>query len=155
MRLEHEFPPVFNTEAKVLILGSFPSVQSREQQFYYGHPQNRFWRLMAALCGEATPQTVEQKKALCLMHGVALWDVIESCEIEGSSDSSIREVTVNDLTPILTILALITINIGIFNLLPIPALDGGRLFFLVIEGIFRKPSCLPPVLPMPHGILTV
>ena len=102
MRYKHTFPPVYNEHSRLLILGSFPSVASREQQFYYGHPQNRFWRLLAALCGEATPQTVEQKKALCLMHGVALWDVIESCEIEGSSDSSIREVTVNDLTPILT-----------------------------------------------------
>ena len=102
MRYKHTFPPVYNEQSRLLILGSFPSVASREQQFYYGHPQNRFWRLLAALCGEATPQTVEQKKALCLMHGVAPWDVIESCEIEGSSDSSIRDVAVNDLTPILT-----------------------------------------------------
>ncbi len=101
MRLEHEFPPVFNTEAKVLILGSFPSVQSREQQFYYGHPQNRFWPLLARICQEELPRTVTEKKALCLRHGLALWDVIKSCEIQGSVDSTIRNAAVNDLRIIL------------------------------------------------------
>lgn len=101
MRLQHEFPPVFNSNSRVLILGSFPSVKSREQNFYYGHPQNRFWRLLALICNENIPTTIEEKKALCLSHGIALWDVIESCEIEGSSDSSIKNARVNDLSVIL------------------------------------------------------
>ena len=103
MRLEHEFPPVFNSESRVLILGSFPSVKSREQSFYYGHPQNRFWRLLAMICKEDVPETTEQKKRLCLSHGIALWDVIESCEIEGSSDSAIKNAKVNDLGVILNV----------------------------------------------------
>ena len=101
MRLEHEFPPIYSSESRALILGSFPSVRSREQSFYYGHPQNRFWRLLARVCGEDIPVTIEEKKALCLSHGIALWDVIESCEIEGSSDSSIKNAAVNDLSVIL------------------------------------------------------
>ena len=101
MRLEHEFPPVCNENSKVLILGSFPSVKSREQHFYYGHPRNRFWPLMARLCEEELPQTAADKTALCLRHGSALWDVIESCDIEGSADSSIRHAHVNDLSIIL------------------------------------------------------
>lgn len=101
MRLNHPFPPIYDESSTVLILGSFPSVKSREQQFYYGHPQNRFWPLLAALCDEAPPRTVGDKKALCLRHGIALWDVIAGCDIEGSADSSIRNAEVNDLTVIL------------------------------------------------------
>ena len=101
MRLKHEFEPIYNINSKVLILGSFPSVKSREQSFYYGHPQNRFWQLIAKICNEDTPTTTEQKKALCLSHCIALWDVIQSCEIEGSSDTSIKNVQVNDLNIIL------------------------------------------------------
>ena len=96
----HEFGPVFDSGSDVIILGSFPSVKSREQQFYYGHPQNRFWKVIAALCGEAVPCTVDEKKALLLAHHVALWDVIASCDIIGSSDSSIRNVAVNDIREI-------------------------------------------------------
>ena len=101
MRFRHEFSPIYNRDSKVLILGSFPSVKSREQQFYYGHPQNRFWPLLAAIYEEEPPRTIEEKKSLCLRHGIALWDVIQSCEIEGSADSSIRNVKVNDLDIIL------------------------------------------------------
>lgn len=101
MRLKHNFEPIYNSNSKVLILGSFPSVKSREQSFYYGHSQNRFWRLIANICNEDIPTTTEQKKILCLSHGIALWDVIQSCEIEGSSDSSIKNVQVNDLSLIL------------------------------------------------------
>ncbi|MBQ2604132.1 MAG: DNA-deoxyinosine glycosylase [Clostridia bacterium] len=101
MRLEHEFSPIYNENSKVLILGSFPSVKSREQCFYYGHPQNRFWRLLAMICRSDVPTTVKDKKALCLSNGIALWDVIQSCEIKGSSDSSIKNVKVNDLSVIL------------------------------------------------------
>lgn len=144
--LTHEFGPLFDEHSRILILGSFPSVKSREQQFYYGHPQNRFWKIMAAVCAEAdlaghsteadgicdnnrscskaaaftqetavsvpvserlkkgtisVPKTISEKRGLLLEHGIALWDVIESCDIRGSSDASIRNVRVNDLAAIL------------------------------------------------------
>ena len=97
----HPFPPLYREDARILILGSLPSVKSREQQFFYGHPQNRFWPLMARLFGEPVPLTVEEKTALVLKHHIALWDTIYSCDIQGSSDSSIRNVVPADLTPIL------------------------------------------------------
>lgn len=93
----HPFPPLFNETSRILILGSFPSIKSREQHFFYGHPQNRFWPLMALLTGEVRPVTVEEKRALILKHGFALWDSIGRCTITGSSDSSIRDVVPNDL----------------------------------------------------------
>lgn len=96
----HEFGPVFDSCSEVIILGSFPSVKSREQQFYYGHPQNRFWKVIAALAKEAVPQTIDEKKELLYTHHIALWDVIASCDIVGSSDSSIRNVVVNDIREI-------------------------------------------------------
>lgn len=96
----HEFGAVYDAHSEVIILGSFPSVKSREQQFYYGHPQNRFWKVIAALTKEAVPYTVEEKKALLLSHHIALWDVIAACDIIGSSDSSIRNVRVNDIREI-------------------------------------------------------
>ena len=99
--IQHPFPPLFDAQSEILILGSFPSVKSREQRFFYGHPQNRFWRVTAAVFGGEIPQTIEEKRAFLLSHHVALWDVIASCEITGSSDSSIRNVQPNDLTPIL------------------------------------------------------
>lgn len=100
-RLFHTFPPLYNKDSKVLILGSFPSVKSREAQFFYGHPQNRFWKVIAAVLREEVPVTIEEKKKMLLCHGIALWDVIESCTIQGSSDSSIKNVTVNDFSEIL------------------------------------------------------
>lgn len=101
MRIEHPIPPLYGPASHILILGSFPSVKSREAQFFYGHPQNRFWKVLAALCQENVPANVEEKKRLVLSHGFALWDVIASCEIIGSSDSSIKDVVPNDLRPIL------------------------------------------------------
>ncbi|MCD8196806.1 MAG: DNA-deoxyinosine glycosylase [Lachnospiraceae bacterium] len=101
LRVQHSFEPVYDEHSEILILGSFPSVKSREIQFYYGHPQNRFWKLIAALTEEETPQTTEEKKALLYRHHIALWDVVQSCEIIGSSDSSIRDVTPADLNRIL------------------------------------------------------
>ena len=97
----HPIPPVWDENSKILILGSFPSVKSREQMFFYGHPQNRFWRVTAAVTNSPLPATVEEKKSFLLQNGVALWDVIASCDITGSSDSSIKNVTPNDLSPIL------------------------------------------------------
>ena len=100
--LNHPIPPVYDSESKVLILGSFPSVKSREQQFFYGHKQNRFWRVMAQVLGCAVPEDITQKRAMLLANHIAVWDVIASCEITGSSDASIRNVVPNDLSPILT-----------------------------------------------------
>ena len=95
--VSHEFEPVWNKESRVLVLGTFPSVKSRQQKFYYGHPQNRFWKVTAALLGRRVPDTVEEKKRMLLEGHIAVWDVIDSCDIEGSSDSSIRNVKANDI----------------------------------------------------------
>ena len=100
--IKHPFPPLYDKNSKILILGSFPSVKSREQMFFYGHPQNRFWRVMAAVLKSETPQTIPEKRALLLSHGIALWDVLAACEIRGSADSSIKNAVVNDLNPILS-----------------------------------------------------
>ena len=100
-RILHPFGPLFGPDSRVLILGSFPSVKSREQNFFYGHPQNRFWKVVSALFGQEPPLTIPEKKELILSHGLALWDSIASCVITGSSDASIREVRPNDLRIIL------------------------------------------------------
>ena len=97
----HEFPPVCDEKSEILILGSVPSVKSRQQGFYYGHPQNRFWKLLSALYGYEIPVTIAQKKKMLHDLHIALWDVIESCEISGSSDSSIKNVKVNDISSLL------------------------------------------------------
>ena len=99
--VKHEFDPIFDENSEILILGTLPSVKSREQNFYYGHPQNRFWKVTAAVCGEEVPQTVEEKKAFLLRNHIAVWDVIASCVITGSSDASIRDVVPNPLQDIL------------------------------------------------------
>ena len=96
-QVTHTFEPIYNEASEVLILGTFPSVKSRENHFYYGHPQNRFWKVTAALTGSPVPQTVEEKRAMLLQSHIAVWDVIASCEIEGSSDSSIKNVVPNDI----------------------------------------------------------
>lgn len=97
----HPIAPLYDADSRVLILGSFPSVKSREAMFFYGHPCNRFWRVLAALLGCALPQTVEEKKAMLHAQHIALWDVVASCEITGSSDSSIKNALANDIRPIL------------------------------------------------------
>ena len=99
--IKHPIEPLYNESSKILILGSFPSVKSREVGFFYGHPQNRFWRVISSLLGENVPMTAEEKKTLLLKRKIAVWDVIASCEILGSADSTIKNVTPNDLTPIL------------------------------------------------------
>lgn len=101
--VNHPISPVFNEHSRVLILGSFPSVKSRETQFFYGHPQNRFWKVLAAVYERQVPQTIEEKRALLLECGIALWDVIASCEIEGSADSTIKNAVPNDVERILDI----------------------------------------------------
>lgn len=99
--LKHTFDPVFDEESKILILGSFPSVKSRENNFFYGHPQNRFWKVMANVLGWKVPTTIEEKREMLLENHVAVWDVIASCSILGSSDTSIKDVVVNDFSKIL------------------------------------------------------
>ena len=97
----HPIDPVFDKNSRILILGSFPSVKSRESGFFYGHPQNRYWKVLSAVFEEECPETIPEKKAFLLRNHIAAWDVIHSCEITGSSDASIRNVTVNDLGMIL------------------------------------------------------
>lgn len=97
-RIIHPFPPVYDENSRILILGSFPSVKSREGEFYYHHPQNRFWKVISGVFNQTPPVTIEEKKQLLLCNRIAVWDVIQSCEITGSSDSSIRNVVVNDIS---------------------------------------------------------
>ncbi len=97
----HQIPPVYDRTSQILILGSFPSVKSREDAFFYAHPQNRFWRVLSALLDCPCPASTEGKKRMLLQRRIALWDVVQSCRIAGSSDSSICDVTPNDLSPIL------------------------------------------------------
>ena len=99
--LKHPIQPVYDENSRILILGSFPSVKSREQMFFYGHPQNRFWRLLSEIFEYPLPKTVEEKRSFLLSSQIALWDVISTCEITGSSDTSIKNVVPNDLSGIL------------------------------------------------------
>ena len=97
----HPFPPLFDKNSETLILGSFPSVKSREEMFFYGHPQNRFWKVLSAIFNENVPETIEDKKTFVLSHNLALWDSIHSCTVTGSSDSSIKNVIPNDISLII------------------------------------------------------
>ena len=97
----HSFEPVYDKASEILILGTLPSVKSRENNFYYGHKQNRFWKVLATLLKEPVPDTIEEKKAMLLTHRIAMWDVIQSCDIKGSSDSSIKNVQPTDIGMIL------------------------------------------------------
>lgn len=136
MHVQHTFEPVFDERSRVLILGSFPSVKSRENQFYYGHPQNRFWKLMALLLQVPAPQTIDEKKAMLLTHGLALWDVIASCDIKGSSDSSIRNAVPADICRILNAADIHTI-----------IANGGtafRLYGRYCEPLTNRPAVLCP-----------
>lgn len=99
-RAEHQFPAVYDENSRLLILGSFPSVASRKINFFYGHPQNRFWRVLSSCFGQPLPKDNDERKALCLRHGVALYDSIESCLIRGSADSTIEDVAPADLKDI-------------------------------------------------------
>ncbi len=101
--IKHPIEPVYNSSSKILMLGSFPSVRSREVGFFYGHPQNRFWKVISSILGCENPSTVEEKRQLLLGYGIAVWDVIASCDIEGSADSTIKSVLPNDLSAVLTV----------------------------------------------------
>ncbi len=95
-------PPVFNKDSKVLILGSFPSVKSRETEFYYGHKQNRFWKMLCGFFGEEVPKTTEGKRGFLLRKNVALWDMVVSCKIQGSSDASVKDAILADISEIVS-----------------------------------------------------
>lgn len=99
--ITHPFPPLYSENSHTLILGSFPSVKSREAMFFYGHPQNRFWKVIATLFNEEVPYSIKEKKSLILRHDLALWDSIRSCTVTGSSDSSIKNVVPNDINEII------------------------------------------------------
>lgn len=99
----HTFEPIFDKNSEILVLGSFPSVKSRENNFYYAHPQNRFWRVVASVYSCPVPKTVEEKKNMLLSNKIAVWDVIKSCEITGSADSTIKSVIPNDISEILSV----------------------------------------------------
>ena len=100
--LSHPIPPLYDEHSEILILGSFPSVKSREAMFFYGHPQNRFWKVISAVYEHEEPKTIDEKRQFLLSNHIALWDVIASCDIEGSADSTIKNVQANDLSSILT-----------------------------------------------------
>ncbi len=139
-KVSHPIPPVYDSHSEVLILGSFPSVKSREAQFFYGHPQNRFWKVLAYVFGEPIPADVPEKKTFLLRNHVAVWDVIAECEIVGSSDSSIRNVTVNDLSPILESAPIRQIYVN--------GRTAEKLFCKYMEGtINRSCICLPSTSP--------
>ena len=132
----HEIDPVYDKDSKILILGSFPSVASRETGFFYGHPRNRFWKVLSALFEEKEPETIEEKKYFLLRNHIAVWDVIASCEIEGSSDSSIRNVQVNDISKILS-----TADIKAIYLNGQKAFQYYQKYLLPVTG--REGICLP------------
>ena len=108
----HPIDPIYDQNSNILILGSFPSVKSREEGFFYGHKQNRFWKVVSRVFGEEEPRTIEEKKALLIRNKIALWDVIQSCDIVGSSDSSITNVVPNDLSVILSTADIKTIYVN-------------------------------------------
>lgn len=101
MKQYHNIHPIYNQQSKILILGSFPSVKSREAEFFYHHPQNRFWKILAPLFHHSPLTTIEEKKKFLLENHIAIWDVIKSCEIHGSSDSSIKNIEINDINNLL------------------------------------------------------
>ena len=144
----HTIAPVYDENSRILILGSFPSVKSREAAFFYGHPQNRFWRVLAAVLGEETPQTAVEKKSLLLRHGVALWDVIASCDIAGSSDASITNVAPNDLSRILDAAPVrrIFCNGGTAYRF-YGSVNGGRFYRRYDEAVWGKAEALPSTSP--------
>ena len=138
--IKHSIPPVFDKDSRILILGSFPSVKSREVQFFYGHPQNRFWRVIAAVFKEDVPMTIDEKKTFLIKNHIAVWDVIESCDIEGSADSAIKNVVANDLTIILDVASIENIYVN--------GKTAEKYFNKYIRGkINRSARCLPSTSP--------
>ena len=138
--ITHPISPVYDRDSRILILGSFPSPKSRESNFFYGHPQNRFWRVLAAVYGVPVPMTVQDKVCFLKEHKLALWDVIHSCEITGASDSSIRDVVPNDLSPILSTAKIQAIYTN--------GKTADRLYRRYLLPVIQRPSvCLPSTSP--------
>ncbi len=101
MKVIHPFGPIYNEKSNILILGSFPSVKSRENNFYYGHPQNRFWKVLESIFNEKIENTIEGKKLFLYSHNIALWDTVKSCDIVSSSDSTIKNSVLNDINSLI------------------------------------------------------
>jgi hypoxanthine-DNA glycosylase len=138
--LQHPIDPVYNEKSRILILGSFPSVKSRETAFFYGHPQNRFWKVLSQIFEEELPETIPEKKAFLLRNGIALWDVIRSCTITGSSDASIKNAKPNDLSPIL--------ETAEIQLIITNGKTADKLYRKYIEPEINRPAvCLPSTSP--------
>lgn len=135
-RVIHPIPPLFREDSKILVLGSFPSVKSREGQFFYHHSQNRFWKVISAVYQEPLPQTIDEKRAMLYRCQIAVWDVIQSCEITGSSDSSIRNVIANDLSVILETSGIKAIGV-----------NGGTAYQHYMKYIYPKTGIEPIKLP--------
>lgn len=135
--VSHSFGPFARPDSEILILGSFPSVKSREQNFYYGHPQNRFWKVLASVFHDDVPASIEERKAFLTRHRVALYDVIDKCSIIGSSDSSIADVEVTDLAPLL---AMSHIGNRIFT-------NGGKAYSLYLKYTYPNTGIRPVRLP--------
>jgi mug G:T/U mismatch-specific DNA glycosylase len=135
-RLIHPFAPVYNTESKILILGSFPSVASRAQEFYYGHPRNRFWPLLAALLEVREPHSIEEKKYMLLQHHIALYDAVAACTLSGSADASMQSIVPTDLS-------------GIFRTAPIQAVfaNGSKAYEVCTKRIGITAIKLPSTSP--------
>ena len=138
--IKHPFPPLYDKNSKILILGSFPSVKSRQQQFFYGHAQNRFWKVTATVFGSDVPQTIEEKKQFLYSNGIALWDVIASCEIKGSSDSSIKNVIPNNLSKLFETADIKKIFVN--------GKTAERYYNIYIKDVVKRPAlCLPSTSP--------
>ena len=136
----HPIPPYYSEDSRILILGSFPSVKTRESGFFYGHPQNRFWKVMAAVFQDDVPLTLPEKRAFLTRRRIALWDVIHSCDIIGSSDASIKNVTVNDLNEILK-------NADILQIF-VNGKTAEKMYIKYTEPLIkRKAVCLPSTSP--------
>lgn len=136
----HPIAPIYDKNSKILILGSFPSVKSRQEGFFYGHPQNRFWKVLALIFGEGLPVSIEEKKQFLLKNQIALWDVIGSCDITGSSDSSIKNVVLNDLRVILDVTSIEKIFVN--------GKKAEQLYIKYIQPqIKREAICLPSTSP--------
>ena len=138
--LEHSIEPFYNHNSKILILGSFPSIKSREENFYYAHPQNRFWRVLSKVFEFDVPQSINDKKRLLLDNNIAIWDVIQSCDIVGSSDNSIKNVVPNNIRYIYD-------NCS-FNLIVLNGRTAERYFVKYFDNNFNIPIlCLPSTSP--------
>ena len=136
----HPIHPVYDGNSKILILGSFPSVKSRKQGFFYGHPQNRFWKVLSTIYEEDCPDTIEKKRDFLLRNGIAVWDVIGECSIEGSSDASIKNVKPNDLSIILENAAIDRIFVN--------GRTAEKMYNKYIEKAVKRPAvCLPSTSP--------